>query len=104
MAKDTASGKIPANGLSSKEDVASETTKSLALDSHGPSRGSVDFRQYCVLQEMMRLGCMFLSERLPPPYEFHTVPSSQLGERVLSRDSPRSSFPLKEFYKCEVQE
>ena len=62
MAKDTASGKIPANGLSSKEDVASETTKSLALDSHGPNqlpmgvvhkkistdRGSFDFRLYCV--------------------------------------------------------
>ena len=38
MAKDTASGKIPANGLSSKEDVASETTKSLALDSQGPNQ------------------------------------------------------------------
>ena len=35
MAKDTASGKIPANGLSFKEDVSKESTKSLALDSHG---------------------------------------------------------------------
>ncbi len=62
MAKDTASGKIPANGLSSKEDVAKETLASLALASHGPNqmpmgvvhkkistdRGSFDFRQYCV--------------------------------------------------------
>jgi len=31
MAKDTASGKIPANGLSSKEDVSKETLASLAL-------------------------------------------------------------------------
>jgi|TARA_B100001179_G_scaffold232979_1_gene228292 hypothetical protein len=38
MAKDTASGKIPANGLSEKEDVAKESTKSLALDSHGPNQ------------------------------------------------------------------
>jgi len=38
--------------------------------------------------------CMLLSERIPPPYEIHTVPSSKLGERVLSRDSPRSSFPF----------
>jgi hypothetical protein len=38
MAKDTASGKIPANGLSFKEDVSKESTKSLALDSHGPNQ------------------------------------------------------------------
>jgi len=35
MAKDTASGKIPANGLSSKEDVSKESLASLALASHG---------------------------------------------------------------------
>ena len=38
MSKDTASGKIPANGLSSKEDVAKETLASLALASHGPNQ------------------------------------------------------------------
>ena len=38
MAKDTASGKIPANGLSSKEDVSKESLASLALDSHGPNQ------------------------------------------------------------------
>ena len=38
MAKDTASGKIPANGLSSKEDVSKETLASLALNSHGPNQ------------------------------------------------------------------
>ena len=38
MAKDTASGKIPANGLSSKEDVSKETLASLALVSHGPNQ------------------------------------------------------------------
>jgi len=35
MAKDTASGKIPANGLSLKEDVSKESLASLALASHG---------------------------------------------------------------------
>jgi len=35
MARDTASGKIPANGLSSKEDVSKESLASLALSSHG---------------------------------------------------------------------
>ena len=35
---DTASGKIPANGLSSKEDVSKETLASLALNSHGPNQ------------------------------------------------------------------
>ena len=38
MAKDTASGKIPANGLSSKEDVSKESLASLALSSHGPNQ------------------------------------------------------------------
>jgi len=38
MAKDTASGKIPANGLSSKEDVSKESLASLALASHGPNQ------------------------------------------------------------------
>jgi len=38
MAKDTASGKIPANGLSFKEDVSKETLASLALASHGPNQ------------------------------------------------------------------
>ena len=38
MAKDTASGKIPANGLSAKEDVSKETLASLALASHGPNQ------------------------------------------------------------------
>ena len=38
MAKDTASGKIPATGLSLKEDVSKESTASLALDSHGPNQ------------------------------------------------------------------
>ena len=38
MAKDTASGKIPANGLSFKEDVSKETLASLALVSHGPNQ------------------------------------------------------------------
>ena len=38
MAKDTASGKIPANGLSSKEDVSKATLASLALASHGPNQ------------------------------------------------------------------
>jgi len=38
MAKDTASGKIPANGLSMKEDVSKETLASLALSSHGPNQ------------------------------------------------------------------
>ena len=35
---DTSSGKIPANGLSSKEDVSKETLASLALNSHGPNQ------------------------------------------------------------------
>ena len=35
MAKDTSSGKFPANGLSFKEDVSKESTKCLALDSPG---------------------------------------------------------------------
>jgi len=34
----TASGKIPANGLSSLEDVSKETLASLALASHGPNQ------------------------------------------------------------------
>jgi hypothetical protein len=38
VAKDTASGKIPANGLSSKEDVSKESLASLALASHGPNQ------------------------------------------------------------------
>ena len=38
MAKDTASGKIPANGLSLKEDVSKESLASLALASHGPNQ------------------------------------------------------------------
>ena len=38
MAKDTASGKIPANGLSSKEDVSKESLASLAMASHGPNQ------------------------------------------------------------------
>jgi hypothetical protein len=37
-AKHTASGKIPANGLSSLEDVSKETLASLALASHGPNQ------------------------------------------------------------------
>ena len=37
-AKHTASGKIPANGLSSLEDVSKETLASLALASHGPTQ------------------------------------------------------------------
>jgi len=36
--KHTASGKIPANGLSSLEDVSKETLASLALASHGPNQ------------------------------------------------------------------
>ena len=36
--KHTASGKIPANGLSSLEHVGKESTASLALDSHGPNQ------------------------------------------------------------------
>ena len=35
MAKDTASGKIPANGLSEKKDISGETLKSLGMDSVG---------------------------------------------------------------------
>jgi len=38
MSKDTASGKIPANGLSSKEDVSKESLASLALSSKGPNQ------------------------------------------------------------------
>ena len=38
MAKDTASGKIPANGLSLKEDVSKESLASLAVASHGPNQ------------------------------------------------------------------
>ena len=34
----TASGKIPANGLSSLEDVSKETLASLALASHAPNQ------------------------------------------------------------------
>jgi len=34
----TASGKIPANGLSSLENVSKETLASLALASHGPNQ------------------------------------------------------------------
>ena len=34
----SASGKIPANGLSSLETVAKESPASLALDSHGPNQ------------------------------------------------------------------
>ena len=34
----TASGKIPANGLSSLEDVSKETLASLAMASHGPNQ------------------------------------------------------------------
>ena len=34
----TASGKIPANGLSSLENVSKETLASLALSSHGPNQ------------------------------------------------------------------
>jgi hypothetical protein len=34
----SASGKIPANGLSSLDVVAKESTASLALDSHGPNQ------------------------------------------------------------------
>ena len=34
----TASGKIPANGLSSLENVSKETLSSLALASHGPNQ------------------------------------------------------------------
>ena len=37
-AKHTASGKIPANGLSSLENVSKETLASLALASHGPNQ------------------------------------------------------------------
>ena len=37
-AKHTASGKIPANGLSSLEDVSKETLASLAMASHGPNQ------------------------------------------------------------------
>ena len=37
-AKHTASGKIPANGLSSLEDVSKETLASHALASHGPNK------------------------------------------------------------------
>ena len=36
--KHTASGKIPANGLSSLENVSGETLASLALNSHGPNQ------------------------------------------------------------------
>ena len=36
--KHTASGKIPAHGLSSKEDVSKESLASLALASHGPNQ------------------------------------------------------------------
>ena len=36
--KHTASGKIPANGLSSLENVSKETLASLALASHGPNQ------------------------------------------------------------------
>jgi len=40
MAKQShsASGKIPENGLSSLETVASETPASLGMDSHGPNQ------------------------------------------------------------------
>ena len=38
MSKATASGKIPENGLSSKEDVSKESLASLALASHGPNQ------------------------------------------------------------------
>ena len=34
----TASGKIPANGLSSLENVSKETLASLAMASHGPNQ------------------------------------------------------------------
>ena len=34
----TASGKIPANGLASLENVSKETLASLALASHGPNQ------------------------------------------------------------------
>ena len=37
-AKHTASGKIPANGLSSLENVSKETLASLAMASHGPNQ------------------------------------------------------------------
>jgi len=36
--KHTASGKIPANGLSSLENVSKETLASLAMASHGPNQ------------------------------------------------------------------
>ena len=36
--KHTADGKIPENGLSSLEHVASETPASLGMDSHGPNQ------------------------------------------------------------------
>ena len=36
--KHTASGKIPANGLSSLEDVSKESLASLAMASHGPNQ------------------------------------------------------------------
>ena len=35
MDKDTASGKMPANGLSEKKDISGETLKSLGMDSVG---------------------------------------------------------------------
>ena len=37
-AQHTASGKIPANGLSSLENISGETLASLALASHGPNQ------------------------------------------------------------------